>query len=500
MRLNVALALSALVPVLGLFSCSKDKPDDSWHLTEPQIVSDQKLVALGLSDSPLQNLAGDSVLKFDANEMAGSKLELKAQCQSKLGATTSEASFVGRSEFSIRSLWPKDLWTALTDDELQQSSCNLKFIVTHDNVMHDFSLKNVRLLNFALQSSEELLAEAYANQNAGDASVIHLLCETYQSVEPAKSLLSLNAANPSILSLLASKPWKSNVPDPRLNKTTQQCRILIEGKSSDQPFVISKTFTFKFPPPKLALSMTTDFSNASRDTWRNLNVFNLKVRNTSSTIAAFSMPTNFGNIRLRLVGRQNYFSPDLGVPLGTFTLGSRVLSEPVTVQTSKAPYFRNDQFMIFELYPDEELTLEGRLNSGANCYSDVSLDPSSFPQSRNMGLMYGYEQDIQVAQFRGWTAENKDVTGEKESVGGTDYFPRTGEVPTIFAPSASFLATVGPTDRLPSYLAQYPSELLFKKPIERAGSAEVHNFCFFNKLQSEMIVLQFGAKFQIDIP
>ncbi|RYZ85567.1 MAG: hypothetical protein EOP06_16055 [Proteobacteria bacterium] len=484
MRLKLGLALSALVPVLGLFSCSKDSPtNDGWRLSEPQIVSGEQLLALEITEAPLQRLAGDSLLRFNADEMTDSKLTVKAQCQSKIGTTLNEQTFVGRSEFTLRSLWPRELWLALADEELQQSSCNFTFAVSHGKVVHDFSMKTVRLTNFSDHAHQNILSAALKAVNAGVERNIHFLCETYSASEPLPNGAVLAKDFENTLQRLAEKKWTSNQTDPRVLKAVQQCRLLVENLNTAAPFALSNTFIHKFSPPALVIVSSNDFANANRDTWHSLNVFTLQIRNTSSYVTAFAVPSNLGNIRLRLVGRQNFVSPDLNIPLGTFILGSRILSEPVNYQPSKSPYFKNEHLSVFELHPDEEIVLEGRINSGANCYQDVTADPAGFPSSRNMGLMYGYEQELQISQFRQWAADSKDVNGERFAISSAELFPRTTDVPTVFAPSASFQAMVGQADRLPGYLVQYPSELLLNQPFVSHG-LPVHNYCFFNKLRS----------------
>ncbi|RYZ72060.1 MAG: hypothetical protein EOP05_11410, partial [Proteobacteria bacterium] len=312
MRLKLGLALSALVPVLGLFSCSKDSPtNDGWRLSAPVVESSK--FNLSFKELGTDRLTEGSAIVFTPEEMTDTTTTVVSECSFNKAVYKGLTEAKAAHRFPVKALWPKELWMSANNDELKQSSCNFSFSVQHGSVVHSFELKNIRLRNFLAQVDQpqglfaydmdvipsqraDVIAAAGVNLQKGLSESLQLLCENFtKRVQPAE-FFETNDVEPELSNLvyemMEGPLTTSTAIDPRFEKPVQTCRFLRTEVSPSglTDYDLSPTFEARFAPPALKTQLTNALRTADAQSWHNQNVMNLAIQNTSNVATAISIP------------------------------------------------------------------------------------------------------------------------------------------------------------------------------------------------------------------
>lgn len=254
-----------LVPVLGLFSCSKDK--DEWTLNEPMIVSSGETEPMGVSQASRRAFSSDAHLVFE--DGAWSSLDVVAVCDLAGQFYEEQLTTTFRREIPLKSLWPASLLKNSNNAQLVQSQCDLRFVArTENGSSHDFELKRVHLLNFAATDR----AQTFSAQKAitSDEATLTNSSEflktlVKESPDGATTTLACGNDSVSVSALEASRD--GNIVRTlirRLNLRGQRtCRFIVEtAKTGLNDFEMTDEVAIQFP--KIPVSFAWRFPQLAR--------------------------------------------------------------------------------------------------------------------------------------------------------------------------------------------------------------------------------------------
>lgn len=432
MRLNLILSALGLLSVFGLFSCSSDKPKDSWNLTEPRIEA-PGMAALPVSQSSHKTFSGESQIVFLDADISGTTLEIDSQCSSELGITHQNLIVKNLSKIQLKSFWPLELFLNMSEEKLRKSSCSLTFrMTTESGSTHVFELSNIRLSDFE-NSSEFKIPSLVSQKNIDEVADLlprvfqsnsnknlYLICESFWNTTNDKSSVrdySLNLGDLFFGPLKSVEALKALEVDPRTSNSEQVCRILkrtdFTESKSPETFLTPK-FKVWFARPKLETSVRymgtapLYFSSSERPT-----IFEIEIKNTSLTSTAIILGHNNQTLRMQRLVSGSLYEP-ANFKENTLARGSKISSLPFELHArTEGRHWNKDGNQILELMPNSSVVLSGIVQTSCFMFINDVLNNGQTLESE-YGLFYELDRPLNLGQFQEWSSSQLALDGPTE--------------------------------------------------------------------------------------
>jgi hypothetical protein len=496
MKRTLVPILTALVPVLGLFSCSKDKPtEDSWRLSEP-VIESSSLPPQPVTSASLQNLPGDSELVLRSDETSGGTITINSKCRSKLGESTAKSTLKNPNRISLKGLWPLAMFLNLTSEELKQSRCDFDFeMVNEIGSVHAFTMASVRLIEFTSKTATELpkpvTRESLENfdsanlNNFESKSVSYILCENF-----ANSLMLNKTAfieEGDLLKKLLFGPIQNPISsrksavDPRVSQTEQNCRLLSINPAkagANSSIFLSEDFQVRFPAPTLRTEVTWPIRNANRESGTKLVVFDIALKNISDAPTAIRVSDAVNQIRWQFLLKAKHVW-QVHDNSDNLYLASKLNEDKFNIEISggSGNWRKNDK-RVFELAPSETVHVRGVIETF--CFSMIFYaspdvkppynDPTSYAEQ---GFFFDLSNAFSIEQFYSWNHAKPNFEGGMNDVSPIELKPANSAYPQTFVPLEAYYRTysdfgAAPLGDLPT-IPEEANELSMGCHFARAG-------------------------------
>ncbi len=311
-RFVLAVLVSGLVPIFGLMSCSKDRSDDSWGISEPILVRPSASVPLSRAD----HMTLEYSTKIEFRGEAWSKLIVKSQC--RLGSERFSENFElsYRDSIDVRALWPRTLTSNLDDIKLSDTQCDFDFqALNQSGSTHDFSIRDVTLNGFVdLEDSllKRRLSEASAKLMSHESAAVENPLAVQKEIEiltQTTSNLLAQLRSPTDLALVCgdqsiSTPVRSDasttIQDLLLKSSfsgRRRCHLLASTQQSElNEFAMSAETLMRFTNLQLTISQRTALPALGQPILQQI-----EITNPNPEEAVLRLSANSGSVKARFI-------------------------------------------------------------------------------------------------------------------------------------------------------------------------------------------------------
>jgi hypothetical protein len=292
-------AALALIPILGLCSCSQDRKDE-WAISEPTLSTETLSIPVSAAD----NRAFPFSTKINFHDKTWTSLVVNTECRMNSQTFSDSFSLTYRDTLDLKSLWPRALTARFPDRDLQNSECDFKFVAANDTgSTHAFEIHAAKLETFVASpasTSEFHRAGGFSISVRTESSALLQIIDRLMKVSEPASEASL-ICDDEIISVkseprpeqtLRSLLKASSFTDRRL------CHFSVNAPEADTNlFAISHEMNLRFTPPRLAVSAQTLFPTSPGD----IGFFEIQIGNPNDEQALLKIPSQPPNVRERLI-------------------------------------------------------------------------------------------------------------------------------------------------------------------------------------------------------
>lgn len=394
--------LGASVFLVGTLACSPspNSQQDTWQLTPPEIIgttkdgTSNKMSAKGMrSDQEGLQFNLESYLKFSKADR-GLRLEFQTKCEElSYHGTLTTAEVV-----SLARMVPPQV----LGDFHRGTSCQISIGVKNQiGSVHQFELKNVRLLPNALEENNSNLNSARWPQTKSEP--LRLVCGKWWTEEDRETV---NMALPldTRLQALGSLPMVMGTDD-RKTRLRPMCKVFQLHGDSEMSLV--KSWPLELPGLETTLSKSIVLPPGSHYTFLLKPLIEWSLQNASNRTQIIFIAKHRQDLKMSYANVGNYG------PFGW----SKMIRVPYEFQISSAqPRVETEGGTFFELHSGQAFKMQLKLNFNAHCM--VSLEKRGTPFLRfELGSPLTYvvlDQNVPLGQIE--TAQKIASRGTKQPI------------------------------------------------------------------------------------